>query len=94
VVWQVANGEIPAGYEIDHIDGDKANNNISNLRLVTRKENILLARERLGNWAKSKLKPHHKLLTLLMPSNANWAFWAERWGVTKQHLLNIRHRSM
>lgn len=30
-------------YEIDHVDGDKANNRLSNLRYVTRSENLQLA---------------------------------------------------
>ena len=33
-------------YDIDHIDGDKQNNDVSNLRLITHKENCIL-RERL-----------------------------------------------
>lgn len=40
LVWMAFNGDIPEGYEIDHLDDDKANNNISNLSLKTRKENM------------------------------------------------------
>lgn len=32
-------GIIPDKYTVNHIDGDKSNNNISNLEIVTRKEN-------------------------------------------------------
>ena len=32
-------GTIPAGMQIDHIDKDRTNNNVSNLRCVTPKEN-------------------------------------------------------
>lgn len=39
LVWTLANGEIPAGYEIDHIDGNRSNNELSNLRLATRGQN-------------------------------------------------------
>jgi len=39
VVWFMHNGPIPDGFEIDHIDQDKLNNNITNLRLVTRSGN-------------------------------------------------------
>lgn len=84
---------IPIGYKIDHIDGNKENNKIENLRLVTRKENIELARERIGNWSKSKLKDHQIKLVLMLPSNACWDFWAERWGVHKVTLLNIRSQA-
>ena len=32
-------GKIPAGYEVDHKDGDPQNNNRSNLQIVPRKVN-------------------------------------------------------
>lgn len=37
-VWEKHNGKIPKGYQIHHIDGDKENNSIENLQLVTPKE--------------------------------------------------------
>jgi hypothetical protein len=40
-VWEAFNGKIPVGLEIDHIDHDKHNNTLSNLRLVTHSENCL-----------------------------------------------------
>jgi len=40
LVWESFNGTIKDGYEIDHIDENKANNSLENLRLVTRHENM------------------------------------------------------
>ena len=40
LVWEAFNGPIPNGYYIDHIDGDRSNNSISNLRIVTQSENM------------------------------------------------------
>lgn len=40
VIWIAVNGEIPNGLEVNHINEDKSNNSISNLNLLTRKENI------------------------------------------------------
>jgi AAA+ ATPase superfamily predicted ATPase len=40
LIWVYLNGEIPEGLEIDHIDGDKTNNRIDNLRLANRYENM------------------------------------------------------
>lgn len=39
IVWEIHYGEIPDGMQIDHIDKNKRNNKISNLRLVTHKSN-------------------------------------------------------
>ena len=33
-IWEYYNGEIPKGYQIHHIDGDKNNNNINNLEAI------------------------------------------------------------
>lgn len=40
LVWETFVGEIPSDKQIDHIDGDTSNNHISNLELVTGRENI------------------------------------------------------
>ncbi len=40
LVWEAFNGTIPSGKEINHIDGNRANNRLSNLQLVTRSENM------------------------------------------------------
>lgn len=34
-VWEKEYGKIPKGYEIHHIDGDRSNNDISNLKCVS-----------------------------------------------------------
>ena len=53
LVYMAFMGEIPKGHEIDHIDGDRSNNNLSNLRLCSHKSNCnnptSLARYRISN---------------------------------------------
>lgn len=39
LVWLAFCSEVPAGYEIDHIDRNKKNNCLHNLRLVTTQQN-------------------------------------------------------
>ncbi|EHP6354715.1 HNH endonuclease [Escherichia coli] len=39
IIWEMCNGPIPEGYEIDHLDHVRSNNRLNNLRLVTHKEN-------------------------------------------------------
>ena len=41
LVYEAFNGKIPEGYTIDHIDQNKLNNKIENLRWVTKSENRL-----------------------------------------------------
>lgn len=45
LVWETFNEPIPEGYYIDHIDGDRSNNNLSNLRLTTQSDNMRNAME-------------------------------------------------
>jgi hypothetical protein len=39
IIYQLERGQINQGKEIDHIDGNRLNNKIDNLRAVTRQEN-------------------------------------------------------
>lgn len=39
ILWEMFNGEIPPKMQIDHIDGNRSNNSLMNLRLVTHRVN-------------------------------------------------------
>jgi hypothetical protein len=39
IIWELINGDIATGLEIDHRDGNRLNNYIENLRLATRNDN-------------------------------------------------------
>ena len=45
-IAEIYMGECPEGYEIDHIDGDISNNDITNLEYVTSTENQYRARNK------------------------------------------------
>ena len=40
ILYEMANGPIPEGLQIDHMDQNKGNNALSNLRLATNTENM------------------------------------------------------
>jgi len=50
LVWESFIGIIPKGYELNHIDHDKSNNQLSNLELVTHSENLKKAFIKHGYW--------------------------------------------
>ena len=58
VVWEMHNGPIPKGMVIDHINRDRTDNRIDNLRCVTYQENSMNhGRDVKGfTWCKSRCK--------------------------------------
>ena len=40
IVWELHNGPVPDGMDVEHIDRDRANCKLSNLRLATRTQNM------------------------------------------------------
>lgn len=49
VIWEEANGPIPEGMSIDHINGDTKDNRLENLRCVTHSDNLKNCRRRPDN---------------------------------------------
>lgn len=56
LIWTVVNGKIPEGMQINHIDENPLNNSISNLNLMTPKENSNWG-TRITRLSKTKSKP-------------------------------------
>jgi HNH endonuclease/NUMOD4 motif-containing protein/helix-turn-helix protein len=51
-------GLCPPGKDVDHINGDRLDCSVPNLRYLTRRENQGEMRRRLGKWPSAKLTPH------------------------------------
>jgi hypothetical protein len=61
-VWETLVGEIPAGKVINHKNGIKTDNRLSNLELVSNQENIIHAWNELGRISvKGQDKPQSKI---------------------------------
>lgn len=68
IIWEMKNGPVPDGMYLDHINHDKADNRISNLRLVTRRQNNIHTRIRKDNASGFKGVTFHKKLGKWMSS--------------------------
>ena len=49
LIWEIHNGPIPEAMQVDHIDHDRDNNAIENLRLVTVQQNNMNLSKRSDN---------------------------------------------
>lgn len=49
VAWELLNGAVPEGFEVDHRDGDPSNNRKANLRLATKSQNMQNMKMRRSN---------------------------------------------
>jgi hypothetical protein len=60
IIWILCNGEIPDGMQIDHINGDKLDNRLANLRIATNAENCCNRRKSDRNTSGVKGVSWHK----------------------------------
>ncbi len=84
--------------EVDHIDGNRENNNLSNLRIVTRKENVKNATDR-NAWGKGQLVGSRKIsiealknINKLISKGKSNIFIAEIYKIDKSNVSKIRHK--
>lgn len=98
VVWTYFNGLIPDGQVINHIDGNKKNNRISNLECVTHSANMKHAYDKLGKMDFSGDKSSNALFSnaqvlemrrKFANNLANRSELIEQTGVTASNLTDI-----
>lgn len=74
-VWEAFNGSIPEGLQINHLDENKHNNSLSNLSLVTPRENM--------NWGSRPEKQAKPLLQY--DKNGNFIKeWRSGWSIQRE----------
>lgn len=69
-VWEFYNGDIPAGYEVHHIDHDKDNNEIKNFELLSREEHRKRHILEMSEETKEKLRKN--LFENAIPASKEW----------------------
>lgn len=89
-------GKIGEGMEVDHIDGDRTNNKLNNLRIVSHAENIKNAKQRGvfdkgQNAFKGKLKKEQiKEIQSLISNGLDNAGIAKIYGIDKSNISRVR----
>lgn len=69
-VWRINNGDIPEGFHVHHIDGDKSNNDVRNLRLIDGKKHVQYHARKYA--AQNHDKIRQNLLENAAPKAAAW----------------------
>ncbi len=98
VIYEAFNGPIPKGLQINHVDGDKANNVLSNLEIVTPRENIHHSiANGFSKYASGEAHGHTTLTAeqviaiRMAPDGAGYCQrFAKIYGVCRATILNIR----
>ena len=82
-VWMAAEREVPMGWELDHINGDKRDNSLQNLRVVTRQLNcrdggfLIMLRNRKINPAcieRAYLLRYFDRMAVIKPALSPWKY--------------------
>ena len=98
IVWIAANGVIPEGYVVDHINNDKKDNRLTNLQLLTPGENSTKARndglykvhEEAGQ-AKITDEVHDFIQYIYGATNLTCRQLADVFGISKSRVHQIIH---
>ena len=96
VVWEQANGPVPAGMHIDHINRDRYDNRIENLRLVSSSDNHANSNLRQGKWMRGVTHDSKRASPWMMQLQKNGKKVASSWHKceTAAHIAYLQARAI
>lgn len=83
-IWEKQNGRVPKGMTIHHIDEDKRNNELTNLKLITNKEHAKLHGETMSEERRQWLADN--VVKSAMPAAKSWHSTDEGKSWHSQHM--------
>lgn len=87
-VWEYYNGDIPEGYDVHHIDGNRSNNDISNLQLLKSEDHKKLHGETLSDeereWRRQNLNNKARPKAIEWHKSREGSEWHKE-HIRKQH---------
>ena len=90
-VWKHYYGDIPKGFRVHHVDGDKSNNDISNLALLPHEAHVKLHAKNRSPETLKKLQDNCERIRLLAKawhsSNEGREWHKDQWQKTKDKLF-------
>jgi hypothetical protein len=99
LVWEAVHGPVPPGFEVNHKNGEKSDNRIDNLEIVTHQKNMLHAYATGLKSNRGDRHPGRKLsssdvhvIRRLLRDGQTGASIARRYGVTPEAVYAIRNR--
>lgn len=90
-VWTRANGNVPKGWEVHHIDGNTDNNDISNLTALPIVEHKAVHTEQLRNDPKRLAKMRLNLIEKAVPKASEWHGSSDGIEWHKEHYESMKH---
>jgi len=90
LVYEHFIGEIPKGKEIDHKDSDTHNNNVNNLQVITRRENLMKYAKKLSKEnGRRYLRNYRDEVIEDFKNLKAFAKVAKKWNCSEQHVRRI-----